>query len=180
MNIDKSATTFIVLLLSGLFSSTQAHAQQCSGKRIEFRLVACNSTECDAVRQKIWFIGDKVILYDDNPDTGLIFRVGRTTEYTDAEVPSLRETVRAVPSLARARLAASATFESNMLRLRQEHVYFTRSGEVNGNTYAVNEIEVLNCRTCRVMDFEIRSQTAQKVSVYRLRQSRSCEITDAR
>lgn len=161
-----------------LSSVEKASAQQCkmSGKRIEYRGRMCSDSGCHRIRDNVVFVGerDRVIRYDENPNTGMLYYIGRTVEYTERDVPNARKLL-AEQGGGNAKISATAVLAGNMLGLRQTATYFFRTGPIQVHERA--DIEISSCATCRVKNLEQRIPNAPP---WTFDSHISCEITDAR
>lgn len=155
-----------------------AHSQQCSlsGKHIEYRIRICSERKCQRIRDNLVFVGtDRILRFDENPNTGVVFYLGRTVEYTEKDLPIARETIAEAGGGGTAKISASATLNGNTLRLRQSDTYSFSARMIN--SYWDSGIQLNNCSACSVTHWDM---THPGFGAMHLVSQLSCEVTNAR
>src|SRR5206468_1224562 len=106
-------------------------------------------TECERARDNIVITGQNLVIFDENPNHGTIYVIGRTMTYTENDNPLLREIVSESRQRITLKMEATAIYNNGILGVRRRTIIFNLSGQMLGQSYATSDIEFAGCNSCR-------------------------------
>jgi hypothetical protein len=147
-------TAFVITLIGSqammMAQLPSANAQNCTSQ-FEFSGRFCVRGNCSVLRQKVRFLGQKVLLYPDpSKDEGTIFQLGQSLDMRDADI-SWRGSG---PPGSTQSATASAEQRGNDYFLTI-HQRWSLAGRVIGEHWQKLTIQVLDCESCAMLDYQI-------------------------
>jgi hypothetical protein len=147
-----TAVTLVVAQAIVIAQVNGLRAQSCSlnGKQVEFSGKLCIRGNCSIVHQKVRFLGNKILFYQDiSKDEGTIFQLGHPTELKDANSawrPS------GPPGSTELSIASAEQRDGN-LSLTIDNKW-SQSGNLIGHAWRNVGIDIANCSSCEVSIYE--------------------------